>query len=82
MGFCPTLFWWKKLLRFIANVFNFYLEGFKNLKLGKTLWKIIIIKLFVMFVVLKLFIFDSNFNTIFKSDQEKSEFVLKNITPQ
>ncbi|MBW1360489.1 DUF4492 domain-containing protein, partial [Campylobacter jejuni] len=47
---------------------------------GKTLWKIIFIKLFVMFVILKLFVFDVNFNSIFKSDKEKSTFVLKNLT--
>ncbi|EAB5336673.1 DUF4492 domain-containing protein, partial [Campylobacter jejuni] len=58
----------------------FYKEGFKNLTLGKTLWKIIFIKLFVMFVILKLFVFDVNFNSIFKSDKEKSTFVLKNLT--
>ncbi|EAJ4415586.1 DUF4492 domain-containing protein, partial [Campylobacter jejuni] len=57
-----------------------YKEGFKNLTLGKTLWKIIFIKLFVMFVILKLFVFDVNFNSIFKSDKEKSTFVLKNLT--
>ena len=64
----------------IFKIFNFYKEGFKNLTLGKTLWKIIFIKLFVMFVVLKLFVFDVNFNSIFKSDSEKSAFVLKNLT--
>ncbi|EAH7629737.1 DUF4492 domain-containing protein, partial [Campylobacter jejuni] len=62
------------------QIFNFYKEGFKNLTLGKTLWKIIFIKLFVMFVILKLFVFDVNFNSIFKSDKEKSTFVLKNLT--
>ncbi|EAJ1003179.1 DUF4492 domain-containing protein, partial [Campylobacter jejuni] len=61
-------------------IFNFYKEGFKNLTLGKTLWKIIFIKLFVMFVILKLLVFDVNFNSIFKSDKEKSTFVLKNLT--
>ncbi|ELH5794448.1 DUF4492 domain-containing protein [Campylobacter jejuni] len=64
----------------ISQIFNFYKEGFKNLTLGKTLWKIIFIKLFVMFVILKLFVFDVNFNSIFKSDKEKSTFVLKNLT--
>ncbi|MPO53891.1 DUF4492 domain-containing protein [Campylobacter jejuni] len=64
----------------MSQIFNFYIEGFKNLTLGKTLWKIIFIKLFVMFVILKLFVFDVNFNSIFKSDKEKSTFVLKNLT--
>ncbi|EGJ3601237.1 DUF4492 domain-containing protein [Campylobacter jejuni] len=64
----------------MSQIFNFYKEGFKNLTLGKTLWKIIFIKLFVMFVILKLFVFGVNFNSIFKSDKEKSTFVLKNLT--
>ena len=70
----------KHLYLSISQIFNFYKEGFKNLTLGKTLWKIIFIKLFVMFVILKLFVFDVNFNSIFKSDKEKSTFVLKNLT--
>ncbi|EPO5841583.1 DUF4492 domain-containing protein [Campylobacter jejuni] len=70
----------KHLYFSISQIFNFYKEGFKNLTLGKILWKIIFIKLFVMFVILKLFVFDVNFNSIFKSDKEKSTFVLKNLT--
>ncbi|EPW7386450.1 DUF4492 domain-containing protein [Campylobacter jejuni] len=70
----------KHLYFSISQIFNFYKEGFKNLTLGKTLWKIIFIKLFVMFVILKLFVFDVNFNSIFKSGKEKSTFVLKNLT--
>ncbi|EAL2421390.1 DUF4492 domain-containing protein [Campylobacter jejuni] len=70
----------KHLYFSISQIFNFYKEGFKNLTLGKTLWKIIFIKLFVMFVILKLVVFDVNFNSIFKSDKEKSTFVLKNLT--
>ncbi|HEH5691845.1 TPA: DUF4492 domain-containing protein [Campylobacter jejuni] len=70
----------KHLYFSISQIFNFCKEGFKNLTLGKTLWKIIFIKLFVMFVILKLFVFDVNFNSIFKSDKEKSTFVLKNLT--
>ncbi|RQD89536.1 DUF4492 domain-containing protein [Campylobacter hepaticus] len=63
----------------IFRIFNFYKEGFKNLTLGKTLWKIIIIKFIIIFVILKLFIFDVNFNSMFKSDKEKSSFVFENL---
>ncbi|QQF53702.1 DUF4492 domain-containing protein [Campylobacter coli] len=62
-----------------VRIFNFYKEGFKNLTLGKTLWKIIFIKLFIMLIVLKLFVFDVNFNSIFKNDNEKSNFVIENL---
>ena len=42
---------------FIYRFFNLYYEGFKNMKLGRTLWAIIIIKLFIIFVILKVFFF-------------------------
>ncbi len=42
---------------FLYRIFNLYYEGFRGMRLGKTLWLIIAIKLFVIFVVLKLFFF-------------------------
>lgn len=69
----------KKGFLIFLQVFDFYKEGFKNLRLGKTLWKIIFIKLFVILIILKLFIFDVNFNSIFENDTQKSNFVLENL---
>lgn len=34
-----------------------YADGFRNMTVGKTLWTIIIIKLVLIFLVLKLFFF-------------------------
>jgi len=39
------------------RVFDLYYDGFRNMTLGRTLWAIILIKLFIMFVVLKIFFF-------------------------
>ena len=44
------------------------------MRLGKTLWLIILLKLFIMFLVLKLFFFP-NFLGQFDSDDEKEEYV-------
>lgn len=41
----------------IRRVLLFYYDGFRNMRLGKTLWLIILIKLFIIFIVLKLFFF-------------------------
>lgn len=41
----------------LVSVYRFYLEGFRSMTLGKTLWLIIICKLVIMFGVLKLFFF-------------------------
>ena len=42
---------------FIYKAFHLYYDGFRNMKLGRTLWAIIIIKLFIIFAVLKVFFF-------------------------
>lgn len=42
---------------FFYRAFDLYYDGFKHMTLGKTLWAIIIIKLLVIFLVLKLFFF-------------------------
>ena len=57
-----------------------YIEGFKNLTWGKTLWIIILIKLFIMFAILKTFFFPNILNSRFHTDHEKSEYVSKELT--
>lgn len=64
----------------IKKIYSFYRDGFKNMVLGKTLWKIILIKLIVMFAVLKLFFFPNYLNTNFETDEEKTNFVLEQMT--
>lgn len=66
--------------RAFKNVFLFYYEGFKGMTIGKKLWLIILIKLFIMFVVLRLFFFPDFLNSRFDTDQQKSEYVLDQLT--
>ena len=42
---------------FFYRVYDLYVDGFKHMRLGKTLWAIILIKLFIIFVTLKIFFF-------------------------
>lgn len=42
---------------FLYRVYDLYVDGFRHMRLGKTLWAIILIKLFIIFVVLKIFFF-------------------------
>ena len=48
--------------------------------LGKTLWKIICIKLNIMFAVLKLFFFRDFLGTKFETEQERADYVLNELT--
>lgn len=43
--------------KLISNIYRLYADGFRNMTVGKTLWTIIIIKLVLIFLVLKLFFF-------------------------
>ena len=48
--------------------------------IGKVLWKIILIKLFVIIVFLNYFIHDKSLKTEYKTYEEKVDFVYKNLT--
>ena len=61
-----------------ADIFRFYVDGFRSMTLGRTLWAIILIKLFVLFAVLKLFFFPDLLAG--KSDDEQARYVLENLT--
>lgn len=63
----------------LISVFQFYLEGFREMKLGKTLWLIILIKLFIMFLVLKIFFFPDFLGSRFQTNEEKADFVGKQL---
>ena len=38
-------------------LWRFYRDGFRSMTLGRTLWIIILLKLFVLFFILRLFFF-------------------------
>ena len=57
----------------IIRTYEFYRDGFRSMTLGRTLWALILIKLFIMFFILKLFFFPSFLKG--KSSEEKEEYV-------
>jgi len=64
------------------NLFTFYRDGFRSMTVGKTLWLIVIIKLFIMFVVLKIFFFPNYLNTNFDNDKSKAEHVRQELVKE
>lgn len=41
----------------IIAIYNFYIDGFKNMTWGRQLWWIILLKVVFLFLVLRLFFF-------------------------
>jgi hypothetical protein len=64
----------------LDNIFQFYYQGFKSMTLGRKLWTIIIIKLIVIFLVLKIFFFPNILKSGFKTDEQRSNHVFEQLT--
>ncbi len=64
----------------ITKIVRFYIDGFKSMKLGKKLWAIIAIKLFVLLVIIKLLFFPNILKENFKTDKERSDYILEQLT--
>ena len=58
----------------INRIWRLYYDGFRSMTLGRTLWAIILVKLFIIFVVLKLFFFPNYIKEHTDKGQE-AEFV-------
>ncbi len=67
-------------MHFLKKVFFFYYDGFRQMTVGKKLWIIILLKLFIMFAILKLFFFPDLMKKNFATDQERSEYVIDELT--
>lgn len=62
----------------LSRIFHLYYDGFRTMTLGKTLWAVILIKLAIIFLVLKLFFFPDFINTNAKNE-DKAGFVSKEV---
>lgn len=65
---------------FAGRVFSFYHDGFRAMRLGRTLWRIILLKLFIIFGIIKLFFFPNYLNSHFADDEARARHVLESIT--
>lgn len=59
----------------IKRIIRFYVEGFKSMTVGKTLWALIILKLFIMFAILKLFFFPNLLSSNYDNDDDRAQHV-------
>ena len=49
-------------------------------KWARMIWTLILIKLFIMFVVLKIFFFPNFLKNNFKTDDERATYVIEQLT--
>jgi len=63
----------------MRKILQFYIDGFKSMTVGRTLWAIILIKLFILFFILKLFFFPNYLKKNFSNDKERGDHVIENF---
>ncbi len=64
---------------FWARAVDLYVDGFRSMTLGKTLWLIIGIKLFVFFVIIKILFFPNFLSSKSDTDEGKAEYVREQL---
>ncbi len=58
-----------------VRVFMFYRDGFREMTVGRKLWTIILVKLFVLFAVVKVLFFPDLLKRDYDTDSQRSEAV-------
>ncbi len=66
-------------MNIIKSIADFYIDGFKSMKVGKRLWLIVAFKFFIFFAILKIFFFPDILQTKFKNDTQRANYVMENL---
>ena len=65
----------------LKKALRFYLDGFRSMSLtSRKLWVIVLIKLFIMFGILKVFFFNNTLENNFNTEEEISNHVYNELT--
>lgn len=62
------------------KIVDFYVDGFKNMTVGKKLWAIIFIKVIILFLVFKLFFFPDLLKENYDNDDDRARAVAEQLT--
>lgn len=61
----------------LRKIAMFYYDGFRSMTVGRILWAVILIKLAIMFLILKIFFFPATLRGM--DDSQKADFVSREL---
>lgn len=62
-------------MQLLKRIYTFYADGFKSMTVGRYLWLLIIVKLFILFFVMKLFFFPDLLQRDYDNDEQRVQAV-------
>lgn len=65
---------------FFRLVADLYVDGFRNMTVGRTLWVLIILKVALLLLVFKLIFFPDLLQRDYDSDQDRAQAVRSSLT--
>ncbi len=60
---------------FLRRAADLYIDGFRSMTVGRSLWALILIKLALLFLVFKLFFFPDLLSRDYSTDDERADAV-------
>ena len=73
MYFCFENYVFGVMKRRLISIWRFYVDGFKSMTWGRQLWLLILLKVIILFAVLRAFFFEPVLSG--KSEEQKIEHV-------
>ena len=64
----------------IRKIVTLYTDGFRSMTVGRSLWLMIIIKILILFAVLKVFFFPDLLGSGYDTDEQRAEAVRSSLT--
>ncbi len=64
----------------MSGVYNFYRDGFRSMTIGRKLWLLILIKLAIIFLIIKMLFFPDRLTTEYTDDAARAQAVRSSLT--
>ena len=64
----------------LQRIADLYIDGFRSMKIGRTLWMIIIVKVIIMYAILKFFFFPDVLKRDYPDDASRAQAVREALT--
>lgn len=75
MPYCKFVIMDNRNDNIVIRIYRFYRDGFRSMTVGRWLWLMILVKLFILFFIFKLFFFPNLLSRDYDNDDDRAQAV-------